>query len=80
MATVLLFAAVGFCVFDGDHSANGHHAMPLDLCLLLLVASTSLPLLARLPDAGRASVSLTVTVTPIALSVPAPPPKSATLA
>ncbi len=80
MASVLLVAAVGLCVFDGDHEGGGHHPMPLDLCLLLLVASISLPLLARLPDAGRASMGAPVALIAVTLSVPAPPPKSAPLA
>ena len=75
IAAVILTAAIGFCLFDGDHDGDDHVGS-VDLCGAMLPATFMPVLLMGLFVAG-ATVLLTggghlVTVP---LGVPHPPPK-----
>jgi hypothetical protein len=76
MMAVLITLAAGFCVFDADHDGNPDHAIPLDLCLGMLVASVTVTLLAQLPLTGWAEPYRLLPVPVPLLHIPAPPPKS----
>ena len=73
---VLIALATGFCVFDADHDGTSDHALPLDLCLGMLVASLTVMLLVGLPLTGWAAPYRLLAVPAPLLHTPAPPPKS----
>jgi hypothetical protein len=76
VVAALIALAVGFCVFDADHGGTTDHAVPLDLCLGMLVASVTVVLLARLPLTGWVAAYHLLAVPSPAVTTPAPPPKS----
>ena len=73
---VFITLGAGFCVFDADHAGNPDHAVSLDLCLGMLVASVTVIPLARLPLTGWAAPYHPVADLSPAITTPVPPPKS----
>lgn len=74
LVMVLVTAALGFCVFDGDdHDGQGP---ALDLCVAVLNVSFASALLAGLLLEGRAADTPTVRVRSAWTTVLAPPPRS----
>jgi hypothetical protein len=41
VAMILVTAAVGFCLFDGDQHGTTHHGMSIDLCAGLAILSVA---------------------------------------
>jgi hypothetical protein len=79
LAAALLALATGFCLFDQDHDgAPGHMTVP-DLCLGMLAASLAVMPLVRLSVVGWAASLLVVVPRTVALHLPDPPPKPASL-
>ncbi len=73
VALVLLILGAGLCCVGPD--AMGDHAMPQDLCLLvLLVPAAILPLVGLLPQGLAASLGRPAFAA-VAPSVPKPPPR-----
>jgi hypothetical protein len=71
---VVLVAAIGFCVFDGDgHHENDHAGF--DLCFGMLAVSMALTMVSRPALSGRASTERLADTLDLSLLVPAPPPK-----
>ncbi len=74
LAMVLVTAAVGFCVFDGDdHDGQGP---ALDLCVAVLNVSFASALLAGPLSEGQAADTPTVFARSAWITVLAPPPRS----
>jgi hypothetical protein len=74
IVTLILLAAVGFCVLEGEHDTD-HHAGAVHLCL-----ATVSDTLARFPVvtllvAGSAVMMSLHRLTMMSLGVPVPPPK-----
>lgn len=70
---VLLILGTGMCCFGQD--GMGDHAMPQDLCpLVLLVPAVMLPLAGLLPHGLAASLGRPAFAA-VPLSVPKPPPR-----
>jgi hypothetical protein len=78
IALALLIVAGGFCFLDGDGGMH-EHAIP-DLCLGMLVTSLTMVVVAGLPLTGLTAVYRLAPVFAFSPRVPAPPPKSASLA
>ena len=73
VALVLLILGAGLCCVGQD--GMGDHAMPQDLCpLVLLVPAVFLPLAGLLPHGLAASLGRPAFAT-VPLSVPKPPPR-----
>ena len=78
VAALVLLAAVGFCLFEGDHDGD-QHAGPVHVCLAMLQSG-----LVRIPVVdllviGGAVILSAAGLTAVTLGVPVPPPKLASL-
>ena len=78
----LLVLAAGLCLLDLYHGHDGadDHVTSMDLCLLVLVAPASMPLLAGLLLRGLAVSNAGPTLGSVTLCVPYPPPRPTFLA
>jgi len=74
IATVVLLAAVGFCLFEGDHDGQ-HHLSSVHICSAMAVSSPMPASLAALVVTGGVLMLSVARVTTITLGVPVPPPK-----
>ena len=75
IASLIVLAIAGFCLFDGDQDGD-HHAGSLHVCLAMLVNSLMPAAIAALLAAGAAIVLATPRVATVSLGVALPPPKS----
>lgn len=76
VATLVLLAAVGFCMFEGDHDGD-QHAGPVHVCLAMLQSGlVRIPVIELLVIGGALILSASG-LTAVTLGVPVPPPKRA---
>lgn len=76
LVAAVLTLGVGFCLFDVDHEGGGgSHALHVDLCFGMLVASMILVFLPQLLLSGWAMAYRLARVVTPPLYPPAPPPK-----
>jgi hypothetical protein len=74
VATLVLLAAVGFCMFEGDHDGD-QHAGPVHVCLAMLQSGlVRIPVIDLLVIGGAVMLSAGG-LTAVTLGVPVPPPK-----
>ena len=73
IVALVLLAAVGFCLFEGDH--GDHHASSLHVCSTMLVGSATAASIVVSVVAGGALMLSAPRVTAVTLGVPVPPPK-----
>jgi hypothetical protein len=74
IATLILLAVVGFCLFEGDYEGD-HHAGSLHVCFAMVGSSLARTAVIELLVAGSA-VNLSLhRLTVMTLGVPVPPPK-----
>lgn len=79
IAVALLALAAGLCLFDQDEGGSSAGGAHTDLCLvMLLVPPALMPLVGLLP-AGPVADFLLPARSAVALHVPIPPPKLASL-
>ena len=76
----LVILAAGFCCLDQDQNGMDDHAMPMDLCFLLVVVPAVILLLAGLLPRGFAVNLGLPEFAPVPIAVPKPPPRSFRLA
>lgn len=74
IATLILLAAVGFCMFEGDHDGD-HHAGSVHVCLAMLGSGLVGSPVIELLVAGSAVILSLRRLTVMTLGVPVPPPK-----
>jgi hypothetical protein len=74
VATLILLAAVGFCMFEGDYDGD-HHAGSVHVCLAMVGNSLARTAVIELLVAGSAVVLSLHRLTVLTLGVPVPPPK-----
>ena len=79
-ALALVILAAGFSCLDQDQNGMGNHAMPMDLCFLLLVFPAVILLLAGLLPRGFAVSLGQPAFAAVPIAVPKPPPRSFRLA
>lgn len=74
VAALVLLAAVGFCLFEGDHDGD-QHAGPVHVCLAMLDSGLGrIPIIELLVMGGAVILSASG-LTAVTLGVPVPPPK-----
>lgn len=74
VATLVLLAAVGFCMLEGDHDGD-QHAGPVHVCLAMLQSGlVRIPVIDLLVIGGAVILSA-AGLTAVTLGVPVPPPK-----
>jgi hypothetical protein len=78
-AMALLTLATGLCLFDQDEDGSGAGIVHPDLCLVMLLVALAVVALAGLLPAGSAVDFALPGPYAIALRVPSPPPKLASL-
>ena len=74
IAALVLLAAFGFCIFEGDHDGD-HHAGPLHVCLAMLATSLARASTVTLFVTGSAVMLSVPRVATVILGVALPPPK-----
>lgn len=74
IVVLALTAAVGFCIFDGDHGRD-HRAVSVDLCSGMLAATLAPGVVLALLLAGAAVLVFTPEAAGPALGVLVPPPR-----
>jgi hypothetical protein len=79
IAMALLVVATGLCLFDQDEDGSGGGIVHPDLCLVMLLVTLAGVPLAGLLAAGPAVDLAWAGPYAIALRVPSPPPKLASL-
>jgi hypothetical protein len=76
IATLVLFAVAGFCMFEGDHDDD--HTGPVHVCLAMLATGVAPIPVIELLVIGGATILAGFGLPTVALRVPVPPPKLAT--
>lgn len=74
IVTLILLAAVGFCVLEGEHDSD-HLAGSVHLCLATVSDNLARFPVVTLLIAGRAVMMSLHRLTMMSLGVPVPPPK-----
>jgi len=74
VAALVLLAAVGFCLFEGDHDGD-QHAGPVHVCLAMLQSGLVRIPVIELLVIGCAVFLSASALTAVTLGVPVPPPK-----
>jgi hypothetical protein len=74
VATIILFAAAGFCMFEGDHDDD--HVGPLHGCLAMLTTVVRIAVIELLVIGGATTLA-GFGLPLVTLRVPVPPPKLA---
>ena len=74
IAIVVLLAAVGFCLFEGDHDGE-QHMSSVHVCSAMVVSSPAPASIAALVVIGGALMLSVPRVPAVTLGVPVPPPK-----
>ena len=74
IATVVLLAAVGFCLFEGDHDGE-QHMSSVHVCSAMAVSSSAPTSVAALVVTGGSLLLSVPRVTAVTLGVPVSPPK-----
>lgn len=75
ITALLLIAAAGFCMFEGAHDGDHHHAASVDLCSAMVAASFAPIVLIALLAAGAAVILSAPRAPSVTRGVPVPPPK-----
>jgi hypothetical protein len=75
IATLVVLAVAGFCLFDGNQDSD-HHAGSLHVCLAMAVTGLMPAAVAALLATGNAVGLTPPSVAAVALAVVLPPPKS----
>ena len=79
-ALALLMLAAGFCCFGQDQNGMDDHAMPMDLCFLLLAVPAAILFLVAILPRGFVVSFWQPAFATIPIAVPKPPPRSLRLA
>jgi hypothetical protein len=79
-ALALLILAAGLCCLDQDQNGMDDHAIPMDLCLLLLLVPAAILLLAGFVPREFAVALAGPAFAAVPLAVPEPPPRCIRLA
>ena len=74
IVALVLLAAVGFCLFQGEHDGD-QHAGSVHVCLAMLASSLAPIQVIALFVAGSAVMLSVARVTAVTLGVALPPPK-----
>ena len=74
VSALVLLAAVGFCLFEGDHDGD-QHAGPVHVCLAMLESGLGRIPVIELLATGCAVILSASALTAVTLGVPVPPPK-----
>ena len=74
VAALVLLAAVGFCLFEGDHDGD-QHAGPVHGCLAMLQSGLVRIPVIELLVIGCAVILSASALTAVTMGVPVPPPK-----